>query len=65
MMLVGTLAAAAAPKLDVAAAMEFAADRIYPGFGKVLLIGALLGLVTISTLNFYGASLTLLSVADT
>jgi NCS1 nucleoside transporter family len=65
MMLVGTLAAAAAPKLDVAAAMQFAADRIYPGFGKVLLIGALLGLVTISTLNFYGASLTLLSVADT
>jgi len=65
MMLVGTLAAAAAPKLDVAAAMEVAADHIHAGFGKVLLIGALLGLVTISTLNFYGASLTLLSVADT
>ena len=65
MMLVGTVAAAAAPKLEVAAAMEFAADHVYPGFGKVLLIGALLGLVTISTLNFYGASLTLLSVADT
>jgi len=31
----------------------------------VLLLGALLGLVTISALNFYGASLTLLSVADT
>jgi purine-cytosine permease-like protein len=30
-----------------------------------LLLGALLGLVTISALNFYGASLTLLSVADT
>jgi NCS1 family nucleobase:cation symporter-1 len=65
MMLVGTVAAAAAPTFDLAAAMQFAADRVYPGFGKVLLAAALLGLVTISTLNFYGASLTLLSVADT
>jgi nucleobase:cation symporter-1, NCS1 family len=65
MMLVGTVAAAAAPKLDVAAAMQHAADSIIPGLGLILLIGALLGLVTISALNFYGASLTLLSVADT
>jgi nucleobase:cation symporter-1, NCS1 family len=65
MMLVGTVGAAAAPKLDVAAAMQTAADTIIPGLGIVLLVGALLGLVTISTLNFYGASLTLLSVADT
>jgi purine-cytosine permease-like protein len=65
MMLVGTLAAAAAPGLDVAAAMEHAADMVLPGLGKVLLFSALLGLVTISALNFYGASLTLLSVADT
>jgi nucleobase:cation symporter-1, NCS1 family len=65
MMLVGTVAAAAAPKLDVAAAMERAADAVMPGLGKVLLFAALLGLVTISALNFYGASLTLLSVADT
>ncbi len=65
MMLVGTVAAAAAPTLDVAAAMEHAADAVLPGLGRVLLIGALLGLVTISALNFYGASLTLLSCADT
>jgi NCS1 family nucleobase:cation symporter-1 len=65
MMLIGTVAAALAPKLDVCAAIEFAADQLYPGFGKVLLIGALLGLVAVSTLNFYGASLTLLSMADT
>jgi NCS1 nucleoside transporter family len=65
MMLVGTVAAAAAPKLDVAAALENAADAIIPGFGPVLLVGALLGLICISALNFYGASLTLLSVADT
>jgi nucleobase:cation symporter-1, NCS1 family len=65
MMLVGTVAAAAAPQLDVAAAMERAANAVIPGLGKLLLGGALLGLVTITALNFYGASLTLLSVADT
>jgi len=65
MMLVGTVAAALAPQLDVAAAMERAADAVLPGLGKVLLFAALLGLITISALNFYGASLTLLSVADT
>jgi nucleobase:cation symporter-1, NCS1 family len=65
MMLVGSVAAAAAPKLDVAAAMEHAADAVVPGLGKILLLAALLGLITISSLNYYGASLTLLSVADT
>ena len=65
MMLVGTVAAATAPRLDVAAAMQSAADQVYPGFGQLLLVAALLGLIAVSTLNFYGASLTLLSVADT
>lgn len=65
MMLVGSVAAAGAPRLDVAAALKRAADQIFPGFGSVLLVGALLGLVTIVALNFYGASLTLLSVCDT
>jgi NCS1 nucleoside transporter family len=65
MMLIGTLAAALAPSLNVAAAMQHAADAVLPGLGPVLLFGGVLGLVTISALNFYGASLTLLSVADT
>jgi NCS1 family nucleobase:cation symporter-1 len=64
MMLVGTVAAALNPKLEVAAAVESAADLVYPGLGKLLLIAGLLGLITISTLNFYGASLTVLSIAD-
>jgi purine-cytosine permease-like protein len=63
-MLVGTFAAALHPRMDVAAAMQNAADAVVPGLGTLLLVGALLGLVTISALNFYGASLTLLSVAD-
>jgi nucleobase:cation symporter-1, NCS1 family len=66
MMLVGTVAAAAgSSKLNVAEAVAHAADAIIPGLGKLLLVGGLLGLVTITALNFYGASLTLLSVADT
>ncbi|MBS0364657.1 MAG: cytosine permease [Proteobacteria bacterium] len=65
MMLVGSVAAACAPKLGVAAAVQAVADTLYPGFGTVLLVGAVLGLAAITTLNFYGASLTLLSVADT
>jgi nucleobase:cation symporter-1, NCS1 family len=64
MMLVGTLAAALNPKLEVAAAVQAAADLVTPGLGKFLLFAGLLGLVTVSTLNFYGASLTVLSIAD-
>lgn len=65
MMLVGSVAAASAPKLDLSAAMMRAANSIFPHFGPVVLIGALLALLTMTTLNFYGASLTLLSVWDT
>src|ERR1700755_692904 len=48
MMLVGTVAAAMAPQLDVAEAMQRAADQVIPGLGWVLLVGALLGLITVS-----------------
>ena len=64
MMLVGTLAAALHPQAEVAAATEMAAELIFPGFGRLLLFASILGLVTISTLNFYGASLTVLSISD-
>jgi len=63
-MLVGTVAAAMYPKLEFAAALRTAADAVVPGFGKPLLLCCLAGLVTITTLNCYGASLTLLSVLD-
>jgi len=65
MMLAGSIAAATAPRLDVPAALEHAANGVVPGFGPVLLVGSLFGLVTIASLNFYGSSLTLLSVLDT
>ena len=64
MMLVGTLSAALYPTLEVATALRTAADAVLPGFGKPLLLCSLFGLVTITSLNYYGASLTLLSVMD-
>jgi NCS1 family nucleobase:cation symporter-1 len=63
-MLVGTVAAALYPKLEFVTAVRTAADAVVPGFGKPLLLCSLVGLVTITTLNFYGASLTLMSVVD-
>jgi NCS1 family nucleobase:cation symporter-1 len=64
MMLLGTLAAALFPAADVAGAVQMAADTVLPGLGAPLLVAGLLGLVTITSLNFYGASLALLSIAD-
>ncbi len=64
MMLVGSVVAAISPTLDVGPAVEAGGDAIFPGFGLALLLASLAGLVTIAAINFYGASLTLLSVAD-
>ena len=64
MMLLGTVAAALYPGAEVAAAVEQAADTVMPGLGAPLLAAGLLGLVTITSLNCYGASLALLSIAD-
>ncbi len=64
-MLVGTFAAAMFPSVkNLTPVLKMAADAMLPGSGTPLLIVSLLGLVTITTLNFYGASLTMLSVAD-
>lgn len=63
-MLIGTAAAALFPALDLTAALKAAADSILPGSGGPFLIVSLLGLVTITTIMYYSASLTLLSTAD-
>jgi purine-cytosine permease-like protein len=65
MMLVGTVAVALAPNLAYSAAMQLCADRVLPGLGVALLLSSALGLITITALNCYGASLTLVSVIDT
>jgi NCS1 family nucleobase:cation symporter-1 len=64
MMLVGTLAAALFPSIEVTTGLRLVADQVLPGFGKPLMLASLLGLVAITALNFYGASLTLLSAVD-
>src|SRR5437763_7834837 len=64
MMLVGTFAAGLFPKADTVDAVLSAGDKVCPGFGLALLLGSVLPLITIGTLNFYGGSLTLLSCVD-
>lgn len=64
MMLVGAFAAATFGTADIVAALRRSGDAMMPGFGLVTLITSFLGMVTITSLNFYGASLTLLSMAD-
>ncbi|MFO1256513.1 MAG: cytosine permease [Sphingomonadaceae bacterium] len=65
MMLVGTFAAAAfASPNGIVAALRASSDAIFPGFGTLMLVTSFLGMVTVTSLNFYGASLTLLSVID-
>jgi purine-cytosine permease-like protein len=64
MMAVGMVAAAFSPGADLARAVLQAGDAVHGGFGAALLGASLLGLLTVTSLNFYGASLTLLSMAD-
>ncbi len=68
MMLVGATAAglvASGSDTNVAQALANAGDSVIPGFGVPLVILTLIGLITSAAQNFYGASLTLLSIADT
>jgi nucleobase:cation symporter-1, NCS1 family len=65
MMGVGAVVAALNPHAEVAFAVQRSGDGIFNGFGTMLLLAALAGLLTTTSLNFYGASLTLLSAIDT
>ena len=64
MMLVGTVAASMFNLDNVVLSVIQAGDAIFGGFGTILIVLAFLGLLTITGLNFYGASLTLLSAYD-
>jgi nucleobase:cation symporter-1, NCS1 family len=64
MMLAGSTVAALSAGQNVAHGVETAGNMVFSGFGTVFLFSSLLGLATIASLNFYGASLTLLSIAD-
>lgn len=64
MMLVGAFAAAAFANADIVVALRHSADAIFNGFGVIMLVSSFGGLITITALNLYGSSLTLLSVVD-
>lgn len=63
-MLIGTVAAALFPTLELTVALKQAADLTITGSGAPFLIVSLLSLATITTILIYSASLTLLSIAD-
>lgn len=61
----GALIAQAYPTLGVIEAVRTAGDSIFAGFGSVVILAALPGLVVVIALNLYGGSLTLLTIVDT
>jgi nucleobase:cation symporter-1, NCS1 family len=67
MMIVGTILAAwAGSNFDGSgiAELDQVGDHVFTGFGAIVLILAALGLVSVTALNMYGGSLTLISAVD-
>ena len=64
MMLVGDVAVAIFPGREIVGAVLDAGNLVWHGFGPLLIVLSSLSLVTITTLNLYGGSLTLLSIID-
>jgi NCS1 family nucleobase:cation symporter-1 len=58
MMLAGLAAYAVYPKLDLPPALVGAGDAVLPGLGPILLATGMLGLVSATSVNLYGATLT-------
>jgi NCS1 nucleoside transporter family len=58
------LAAWAGPKFDTIPSLLAAGDRVFHGFGAIILVFSALGLVSVTALNLYGGSLTLISASD-
>ncbi len=64
-MFIGAFIAAAAGKnFDTIGSIKATADKLFPGFGSIALFIAALGLVSVTALNMYGGSLTLISSLD-
>jgi NCS1 nucleoside transporter family len=65
LMILGTLLAAwAGSHFDTIASIDAAGDKVFDGFGAVVLIFSALGLISVTALNMYGGSLTLISAWD-
>ncbi|MFF0835530.1 MULTISPECIES: purine-cytosine permease family protein [unclassified Streptomyces] len=65
LMVLGTLLAAWAGKdFETIRTINAAGDKVFDGFGAVVLLFASLGLISVTALNMYGGSLTLISAMD-
>ncbi|MER6212036.1 cytosine permease [Streptomyces sp. NPDC001642] len=58
------LAAWAGNDFDTIRSIDAAGDKVFSGFGAIVLLFATLGLVSVTALNMYGGSLTLISAID-
>jgi NCS1 nucleoside transporter family len=64
MLLGSCIAAAAGENFDTIASIKATADTLFSGFGAIALVIAALGLISVTALNMYGGSLTLISSVD-
>ena len=67
LMCLGTVLAAAiktGDAFDAVAAINIAGDKVFSGFGAVVLIFSAVGLISVMAINMYGGSLTLISAID-
>jgi NCS1 nucleoside transporter family len=67
LMCLGTILAATiktGKTFDAIKAINIAGDKVFSGFGAIVLIFASLGLISVTALNMYGGSLTLISAID-
>jgi nucleobase:cation symporter-1, NCS1 family len=58
------LAAWAGANFDTIASLKDSGDQFFNGFGDIILVFSALGLLSVTALNMYGGSLTLISAAD-
>ena len=58
------IASAAGKDFETIGSIKGTADKLFPGFGSIALFIAALGLVSVTALNMYGGSLTLISSID-
>jgi len=64
MCLGAALAAWAGANFDTIASLKAAGDHVFSGFGAIALVFSTLGLISVTALNMYGGSLTLISAID-
>ncbi|HEY7044657.1 MAG TPA: cytosine permease [Nocardioidaceae bacterium] len=58
------IAAWAGASFDTIPSLKAAGDEVFNGFGDVILVFSALGLISVTALNLYGGSLTLISASD-